>query len=128
MKKKQLALLPVLPIMAFAALYGGGYIAQLIRNYRIWEAAGGMPGNGTSPSFPKAGIQECLQAAFQIPYGLYGVGICLSLLGLLVLAVMRMGFGGGGKLDRERNLVYSDKGTYGTAGFLSEEKTKELLV
>lgn len=128
MKKKQLALLPVLPIMAFAALYGGGYIAQLIHNYRIWEAAGGMPGNGTSPSFPKAGIQECLQAAFQIPYGLYGVGICLSLLGLLVLAVMRMGFGGGGKLDRERNLVYSDKGTYGTAGFLSEEKTKELLV
>ena len=56
MKKKQLALLPVLPIMAFAALYGGGYIAQLIRNYRIWEVAGGMPGNGNYPSFSQDGI------------------------------------------------------------------------
>lgn len=127
MKKKLLLSLPVLPVMAFAVLYGGGYVAQFIRNYRVWKVAGGMPGNGTSPSFPEAGVRECLQAAFQMPYGLYGMGICLALLGLLIVAVMRMGFGSGGRLDRERNLVYSDKGTYGTAGFLSEEKMKELL-
>lgn len=62
-----------------------------------------------------------------MPYGLYGLGICLALFGLLILVVMRMGFGGSGKLDRERNLVYSEKGTYGTAGFLPEEKMRELL-
>ena len=127
MKKKRLALLPVLPVLAFAVLYGGGYIAQLVRSYNAWKSAGGMPGNGTSPAFPDAGIRECLQAVFQMPYGLYGLGICLMLLGFLVAAVMRMGFGSGGKLDHERNLVYSEKGTYGTAGFLSEENMKELL-
>lgn len=127
MKKKRLALLPVLPVLAFAVLYGGGYIAQLVRNYNAWKSAGGMPGNGTSPSFPDAGIRECLQAVFQMPYGLYGLGICFVLLGFLVAAVMRMGFGRGRKLDHERNLVYSEKGTYGTAGFLSEENMKELL-
>ncbi len=127
MKKKLLALLPVLPVMAFTIFYGGGYAAQFIRNYSVWKAAGGMPGNGTAPSLPALGIRECFQAAFQMPYGLYGMGICLALLGLLILVIMRMGFSGGGKLDRERNLVYSEKGTYGTASFLSEEKTKELL-
>ncbi len=127
MKKKWLALLPVLPVMALAVLWGGGYIAQFIRNYSVWKAAGGMPGNGTSPSFPEGGIWECFQAVFQVPYGLYGMGICLALLVLLILVVMRLGFSGGGKLDRERNLVYSDKGTYGTAGFLSEDEIKEHL-
>lgn len=127
MKKKRLALLPVLPAAAFAVLYGGGYIAQFIRNYSVWKAAGGMPGDGSSPAFPDGGLRECFQAVFQIPYGLYGMGICLALLGLLIVVVMRMGIGSGGKLDRERNLVYSKKGTYGTAGFLSEEKMKELL-
>lgn len=127
MKKKRLILLPVLPIIAFAVLYGGGYAAQFIRNYNAWKTAGGMPGNGTSPAFPHAGIRECFQAVFEMPYGLYGLGICLALFGLLILVVMRMGFGGSGKLDRERNLVYSEKGTYGTAGFLPEEKMRELL-
>ena len=124
MKKKRLALLLVLPAAVFAVFYGGGYIAQFIRNYSVWKAAGGMPGDGSSPAFPGGGLRECFQAVFQIPYGLYGMGICLALLGLLTVVVMRMGFGGGGKLDRERNLVYSEKGTYGTAGFLSEEKMK----
>lgn len=127
MKNKRLVLLLVLPILAFSVLYGGGYAAQFIRNYNAWTVAGGMPGNGTPPAFPHAGIRECFQAVFEMPYGLYGLGICLALFGLLILVVMRIGFGGGGKLDRERNLVYSEKGTYGTAGFLPEEKMRELL-
>lgn len=127
MKNKRLVLLLVLPILAFSVLYGGGYAAQFIRNYNAWTVAGGMPENGTPPAFPHAGIRECFQAVFEMPYGLYGLGICLALFGLLILVVMRIGFGGGGKLDRERNLVYSEKGTYGTAGFLQEHKMRELL-
>ena len=89
MKKKRLALLLVLPAAVFAVFYGGGYIAQFIRNYSVWKAAGGMPGDGSSPAFPGGGLRECFQAVFQIPYGLYGMGICLALLGLLTVVVMR---------------------------------------
>lgn len=96
MKKKRLLPLLVLPAAVFAALYGGGYIAQFIRNYSVWTAAGGMPGDGSSPAFSDGGLRECFQAVFQMPYGLYGIGICLALLGLLIVAVMRMGIGAAG--------------------------------
>lgn len=41
--------------------------------------------------------------------------------------IMRMGFGGKGTYDRERNLTYSDKGTYGTSGFMTDEEMQEVL-
>ena len=69
---------------------------------------------GTSPAFPDAGFVPCLAAAFHFPYGLYGLGLCIGALALLILMVMRMGYSEGGEYDRRRNLVYSNKGTYGT--------------
>ncbi len=41
--------------------------------------------------------------------------------------VMKMGFGGKGIYDQERNLVYSDKGTYGTSGFMTEKEMRQVL-
>lgn len=41
--------------------------------------------------------------------------------------IMRMGCGSKGVYDRERNLIYSDKGTYGTSGFMTEPEMKEVL-
>lgn len=41
--------------------------------------------------------------------------------------IMRMGFGNKGVYDRERNLIYSDKGTYGTSGFMTEEEMNQVL-
>jgi type IV secretion system protein VirD4 len=38
-----------MPPLLFALLYGGGYIAQFIRNYTVWKNAGGTPGYGTAP-------------------------------------------------------------------------------
>ena len=40
---------------------------------------------------------------------------------------MKLGSGGNGEYDRERNLIYSREGTYGTAGFLSEREMKGVL-
>ena len=40
---------------------------------------------------------------------------------------MRMGRNDAGEYDKTRNLVYSDKGTYGTAGFMSRQEMKEIL-
>lgn len=82
---------------------------------------------GTSPAFPDAGFVPCLAAALHFPYGLYGLGLCIGALALLILMVMRMGYSEGGEYDRRRNLIYSNKGTYGTAGFMSRKELAEVL-
>ena len=69
----------------------------------------------------------CLAAAFRFPYGLYGVVLCVAALAILVLMVMRMGYSDTGEYDRDRNLIYSSKGTYGTAGFMSKKEAQEVL-
>ena len=124
-KKKLIQLFIIIPIAALALLYGSGYLSQLFSNYRAWQEAGAV--FGTSPAFPDAGFFPCLAAAFHFPYGLYGLGLCIGALALLILMVMRMGYSEGGEYDRRRNLVYSNKGTYGTAGFMSRKELTEVL-
>ena len=124
-KKKLIQLFIIIPITVLALLYGSGYLSQLFSNYHAWQAAGAV--FGTSPAFPDTGFFACLAAAFHFPYGLYGLGLCIGGLALLVLMVMRMGYSEGGEYDRRRNLVYSDKGTYGTAGFMSRKELTEVL-
>ena len=119
-RKKLTCLCLVLPILLFALAYAGGYIAQFIINYQVWTSSGGTPGNGTSPDFPSSTISACLQALTVFPYSLYGIFLRLGIFGLLIFMVMRMGFGSKGTYDKERNLTYSDKGTYGTSGFMSD--------
>ena len=113
--------------MLFALLYGGGYIAQFIRNYTEWQNSGAVMGDGTSPQIPTFAIGECFRAMFTMPYGIIGIAICVLVLGLLVFMVMRMGFGDKGEYDRNRNLIYSNKGTYGTSGFMPEKEISEVL-
>lgn len=79
-KKTILKLLLIFPVALGALLYGGGYIAQFLYNYDVWQAAGGT--FGTAPEFPDGGIVACLAAVFRWPYGLYGVGGCVGALPL----------------------------------------------
>jgi len=115
----------VLPVALGALLYGGGYIAQFLYNYDVWQAAGGV--FGTAPEFPDGNFFVCIAAVFRWPYGLYGVGGCVAALAVLVFMVMRMGYSETGAYDRERNLIYSNKGTYGTAGFMTKKELKGVL-
>ena len=116
-----------LPFAVSALLYGGGYLSQFLYNYEVWQTAGGTLYSGTSPQLPDPAFLSCVQAAFRFPYGLYGIGICLGLLGLLILMVMRMGYSDTGEYDSARNFTYSNKGTYGTAGFLNRKELKGVL-
>ena len=116
--KKLIKGLFFMPPAIIAVMYGSGIIGQFMANYAAWQSAGGMPGDGSSPAFPSGNIIECLKAVFNFPYGLYGIFICLVLIGLLIILVMKLGVGTKGEYDRERNLIYSPKGTYGTAGFI----------
>ena len=115
----------ILLIALGALLYGGGYIAQFFYNYDVWQAAGGV--FGTAPEFPDGNFFACIAAVFRWPYGLYGVGGCIAALAVLVFMVMRMGYSETGAYDRERNLIYSNKGTYGTAGFMTKKELKGVL-
>ena len=117
----------ILPFAVSALLYGGGYLSQFLYNYEVWQTAGGTLYSGTSPQLPDPSFLSCVQAAFRFPYGLYGIGICLGLLGLLILMVMRMGYSDTGEYDSARNFTYSNKGTYGTAGFLNRKELKGVL-
>ena len=119
-------LLP-LPFAIIALLYGGGYLSQFIYNYEIWQQSGGTTYGGTAPEFPDSDFVSCILAAFRFPYGLYGIGVCVLVLALLIIMVMRMGYSDTGEYDRERNLTYSNKGTYGTAGFMNKKEMKGVL-
>lgn len=120
--KKWWKIIFLLPVV-FAVLYGGGYIAQFIRNYKEWELAGGTG----SPAFPKFDLAACFTALTTMPYGLMGVGLCIVLLALLIFSIVHPGEDDIETRDRERNLSYSSKGTYGTAGFMTESEMGEVL-
>lgn len=115
------------PFAILTILYAGGYIGQFILNYNEWQAAGGSPGDGTSPAAASAGFMDCLQSAFSFPEGLIGIGICISLLAVLLVMVMRMGYGDQGEYDKDRNFTYSAKGTYGTSGWMDRKEMAEVL-
>ena len=124
--KKKIVKLLLISFAALAALlYGGGYISQFLYNYDVWQAAGGT--FGTAPEFPNSNFFVCIASVFRWPYGLYGVGGCVAALGVLIFMVMRMGYSETGAYDRERNLIYSNKGTYGTAGFMTKKELKGVL-
>ena len=126
-KKKLIKVLVIVPPALIALLYGSGYLAQFIYNYDVWSSSGGNLYGGTAPAFPDADFFLCLMSAFRMPYGLYGLGICLVCFGLLILMVMKMGAGDKGEYDRERNLIFSSKGTYGTSGFMTRKELSEVL-
>ena len=124
-QKNLIKLIIVLLIALGAVLYGAGYISQFLSNYDAWQTAGGT--FGTAPEFPDSGLFACIASVFHFPYGLYGLGICIGALILLIVMVMRMGYSETGAYDRERNLIYSNKGTYGTAGFMTKKELTQVL-
>lgn len=117
----------VAPPLLIALLYGGGYIAQFMRNYSAWQSAGNSPGDGTTPVMPSFSPMECFSAIFTWPYGIFGIMICVGVLALLLVMVMRMGYSETGEYDKERNFIYSRKGTYGTAGFMDGKEAGEIF-
>ena len=124
-RKKLILSAAILPIAAAALLYGGGFLAQFLYNYDLWQSQGGQ--FGTAPQLPDGNFFACIAAVFRWPSGPQGLGLCVAALAALMFGVLHMGRGSGGVLDKDRNLVYSDKGTYGTAGFMGKKELKGTL-
>lgn len=112
---------------ALAILYAGGYLAQFLGNYAIWQQGGGYPGDGSSPAIASPDFFTCLKAVFRPPYGIYGIFICMGLLAVLLIMVMRIGYSDTGEYDEDRNFTYSAKGTYGTSGWMSRREMAGVL-
>lgn len=55
------------------------------------------------------------------------MGIVIALFTVLALFVMKMGAGDKSEYDRDRDIAFSSKGTYGTAGFMSEREMQGVL-
>lgn len=115
------------PFAILAILYAGGFLAQLLGNYATWKQGGGIPGDGTSPLAASPDFFLCLSSVLRPPYGVYGILICIGLLAVLLIMVMRMGYGDAGEYDEDRNFSYSAKGTYGTSGWMSRKEMSGVL-
>ncbi len=124
--RKKITVFLLLPIVLLILLYCGGVIGQFISGYLTWQQGGGTPGDGTSPPFPSFSFSDCVKSAFVFPYGVAGVLICAVILAFIIF-YFRCLDGNGGVLDRERNFLYSEKGTYGTSGFMTVKDAGEVL-
>lgn len=114
-----------LPAGILGLLYGSGFIAQFIGNYVRWESAGGLYNQESMPVMPSANPLSCIKAVFDFPYGIYGITACLIAAGILIFMFAKPNVGA--FFDKERNVTYSDKGTYGTAGFMNQRERAEVL-
>ncbi len=123
---KKLKLIFILLPLILCVLYLGGIISQLISNYKIWEIENSQ-GYMTSPKLPSISFFSSMIAVFEFPYGLYGIGITVLMFFVLIFIIMRLGYGEAEEYDRDRNLVYSNKGTYGTAGFMPMAEINKVL-
>jgi type IV secretory pathway TraG/TraD family ATPase VirD4 len=121
-------LLYLLPICA-CTVYAGGYVAQFIKNYQEWTAAGNFAGNGTYPKPASLHPLDCIHTILHyFPYNLYGIFLCLTVFGLITFLLMRMGNDRNGEIsDRDRNFNYSTQGTYGTSGFMTWDEMFKVL-
>lgn len=115
-----------------AALGAGGYLAgilaQLLRNYDLWQQAGGLLSGHRSPDLPGTSPAAAFRGLLTFPYGFFGLGLVVLAFLILFFFVLRIGRDGRGTFDAQRNLTYSNEGTYGTAGFMTEAERKKVLL
>lgn len=117
----------LLPIFT-SIIYLSGYITQFIGNYQVWKNNGNFAGNGTNPIMPSINPVACYKALSRFPYNIYSLLICIGAIIIFVLFVMRLGNNRNGEIeDPDRNLSYSNRGTYGTSGFMDDAEMHKVL-
>ena len=112
----------VLGLLAF--IYLSGLVGQLLSGYNIWMAEDGISGNAQMPAINVHPLY-CTRYTFSAE-GLRGAGLLLIVAGGSVLVYLMYNRFGKGQFD-DRNFKRSNRGTYGTAGWMTEKELKEVL-
>ena len=104
--------------------YLGGLLGQLNSGYQKWLAADGLSGNAVmDPIFFTPGY--CIRNAFT-EAGLKGTLLIAVAAGGILLYIKLNNRFGSNDLD-DRNFARSKKGTYGTAGWMSDKEMRKVL-
>ncbi len=109
---------------AAAVLYLGGLLAQLRTGYQTWLSAGGITGQAAMTAISWNPLR-CWASALT-PAGVQSILLLLALAGGVVLYV-KLHDRFGGKNPDERNFSRSDRGTYGTAGWMGDAELRAVL-
>jgi len=118
------------------ATYGTGIASQLVYALFNWLRGNAGLGQGLSGMLTGAISEaepiyttplnigrpyEVFTALFNFPYNLYGFVVIIFFAGIIVI-FLRKNTKVQGIYDSERNLIYSNRGTYGTAGWMTDEE------
>jgi len=135
---KKIKVIIAVVLITILVIYGTGVASQLIFTLLNW--LGGGHGGLTqiisgvetqvTPSAPLniGHPRYVLLALLNVPYNLYGL-VVLAFISGMILIFLKKSSSVSGTMDNERNLIYSNKGTYGTAGWMTnDELLKELEV
>jgi len=107
-----------------ALLYLGGLVCQLLTEYQIWLASGGMQGQSQIGDI-QFGPFACWRHALTLS-GLRYTGLVL-LIGGSIYAFVRLYDRFGSRDFDDRNFARSQRGTYGTAGWMDEKELRTVL-
>ena len=107
-----------------ALLYLGGLVCQLLTEYQIWLASGGMQGD-TRIGDIRLEPLFCWRQALT-PSGLKYTGL-VALIGGSAYTLVRLYDRFGSRDFDDRNFSRSQRGTYGTAGWMGERELRVVL-
>ena len=119
-KMKFVAVVLLLLIICYLA----GTIALFLSSMSYWRTSGGV--NAGLPNIPQFTPVPVLSALTVTPYNLWGLG-ATGFLAAFIAAIFLKNSSVQGTLDTERNLVYSNRGAYGTAGWMTKDEAKKEL-
>lgn len=108
-------------------LYTGGYLSQLLLNFIAWKQSNPVPGDGSLPAAASFHFVDCIRCALDVPGSLPGVCFSGFILGALIVMLIKASARDAGDYDEDRNFLYSDKGTYGTSGWMTNQEMKSVL-
>lgn len=103
-------------------LYLTGLIAQLVRNYNIYIQEGAFI-SGKKIALPSPHIFICLQSVFTPTGGI----VALIELAVIALLTLYFRFKHSSNNQDSRGFSLSSKGTYGTAGWMSDQELLHTL-
>ena len=107
-----------------ALLYLGGLVCQMLTEYQVWLAEGGMQRQAQIGDI-RFGPLSCWHRALTIS-GLKYTGL-VALIGGSVYVLVRLYDRFGSRDFDDRNFARSQRGTYGTAGWMGETELRAVL-